>query len=226
MRANARNAMGAALALAYVGVSYWLMTSAPDSPWNAVALLAPMLVLIGFFAWRARRRGAAALALAVLAGLAMNAVLGRSVAQRSLFLGQHVVIHLFLAALFGVTLRRGAQALISAVALRVHGQLTPAMARYSRNVTWAWTLYFTAMAVLSIALFTWASFEAWALFANWLTPLAVAAMFGGEHWLRYRLHPEFERVTMLRAIQAYSQRPGAAAEPTPLRGAGKLAEPS
>jgi uncharacterized membrane protein len=126
--------------------------------------------------------------------------------QRALFLGQHVAVHLGLAALFGLSLRRGSTALISRVAAGVHGVLTPEMARYTRRVTLAWTVYFVVMALVSLAVFTLAQFEHWATFANWLTPVALGAMFAGEYLLRYRLHPEFERIGLLRTIQAYSQR--------------------
>ena len=206
MLAPARVAIGAVAALAYVGASHWLMTAASASPWNAVALLAPMLMLLGHIAWRARRYLAFACALAVLLALALNAGLGHAMAERKLYLTQHVAIHLCLAALFGLSLRRDAQALISGVAQRVHGFLTPDMARYTRNLTWVWTVYFIAMAGGSMAIYAILRFEDWALFANWLTPFALALMFGGEHLLRYRLHPEFERVSMARAIAAYTQR--------------------
>jgi uncharacterized membrane protein len=79
------------------------------------------------------------------------------------------------------------------------------MQTYTRQVTVAWTVYFVLMAAVSLTLFAGASFEAWATFANLLTPLALAMMFGGEYLLRYWLHPDFERVTMLAAVQAYRQ---------------------
>ena len=214
MRADARVVSGVLAGLAYVVGSHWLMTSAPDSNWNAVALLAPMLLVIVACAWRARQFGSATLSAAVLAALIAQAWLGPPLAQRTLFLGQHVVIHLVLALLFGMTLRRGATALISRVAMQVHGQLSPGMAAYTRKLTWAWCAYFVAMAALSLLVYATLPFDAWATFANWLTPLALGLMFGGEYLLRYRLHPEFERVSMLRAIQAYGQRPQRPAGPT------------
>ena len=103
-------------------------------------------------------------------------------------------------------LAAGREPLVSALARRVHGSLTPAMAAYSRRVTVAWTFYFVAMAVLSIVLFATAPFVAWAAFANLVTPLAIVAMFVGEYLLRYRLHPEFERTTITQAVRAYADR--------------------
>ncbi len=223
MRITAQLVVGALAGLLYVLASHWLMTAAPHSSWNAVALLTPMLMLIVLMAWRARQRVLALVGLAVLAALVLNAGLGQGVPQRWLFLGQHVVIHLALAALFGISLRRGSEALISSVARHVHGHLTPDMARYSRKVTIAWVLYFVAMAALSVGLFLFAPFDAWAAFANWLTPFAVALMFGGEHLLRYRLHPEFERVRIAQVIAAYARR--ASSQPDEMSNHSGLAKP-
>lgn len=206
MPARARLVLAGLASLAYLAGSHWLMVSAADAPWSAFALLAPMLGALGLVAARSRQWWLAGLVLAALIALGWHALAGGGAGQQALFLGQHAVIHLGLAAVFGLSLRPGSLALISGVALRVHGTLTPAMARYTRQVTLAWTFYFIAMAFVSVVIFEFASFDTWATFANWLTPLALGAMFGGEYLLRYRLHPEFERVSMWRAIQAYGQR--------------------
>ncbi len=59
------------------------------------------------------------------------------------------------------------------------------------------------MAALSLVLYAFAPFDAWATFANLVTPLAMLLMFVGEYLLRYRLHPEFERATLAQAVRAY-----------------------
>jgi uncharacterized membrane protein len=59
------------------------------------------------------------------------------------------------------------------------------------------------MALASIAIYAWLPFSAWALFANVLTPIFIATLFIGEHFMRYRLHPEFERVRMIDAVRAF-----------------------
>ena len=120
----------------------------------------------------------------------------------SIYLAQHVAIHVLLAFVFGLTLQAGREPLVTALARRVHGGVTPAMAVYTRKVTVAWTGYFVAMAALSLALFPFAPFALWAVFANLLTPLAMVLMFVGEYLLRYRLHPEFERATLAQAMRA------------------------
>ncbi len=209
-RLVARYAGAGAASLAYLGASRWLTLSAPASHWNHVALLTPLLLAATLLAWRARQRGWSCAALLVLAALMLHAALGGEFSVRSVYACEHIGAHLFLAAWFGRTLRRGAQPLITLLATRIHGPLDAARLRYTRRVTQAWTLYFAAMALLSLGLYLFASFERWVFFASLLTPAALVAMFVGEHLLRYRLHPEFERASMLDSIRAYRQR-GAAA---------------
>lgn len=200
---QARIALIGSLGLAYVLGTHWLMTSASPSPWNAVALLTPMLAAIALPAWRARRRARSLLALAAVGLLCAQAALGIQVPAPLLYLGQHVTVHLMLALWFASTLRAGSQALITGLAARVHTRMPPPMVAYTRNVTRAWVAYFTAMALVSLALFAFAPFDVWALFANLGTPLSLVAMFGGERLLRYRLHPEFERSSVADAIRSY-----------------------
>jgi len=196
----------AAAAVAYVLVSHWLMTRAPASPWNAVIIVGPMLGAAALVAWQRRQWLLAALAALAAAGLVVQAWRGHELPAGSLYVCQHVAIHLLLALVFGLTLQAGREPLVTALARRVHGSLTPAMASYSRKVTLAWTAYFVAMAALSVVLYAAAPFDVWAAFANLVTPLAIVLMFIAEYLLRYRLHPEFERATLAQAVRAYANR--------------------
>ena len=202
-RLGTRIAAIALASLAYVLATHWLMTRAHESPWNVVGVLAPMLVAVAIGAWRAGQHWLGAGAAALVAALCGQALIGVQLSPQLLYLAQHAGINLFLALGFGSTLRRGHTALITTLAARVHREFPPAMALYTRRLTLAWTLYFIAMALVSLLLFAFASFEHWALFANLLTPLALVAMFGGEHLLRYRLHPEFERASIADAVRSY-----------------------
>ncbi|HKW85072.1 MAG TPA: hypothetical protein VJN68_15085, partial [Burkholderiaceae bacterium] len=183
----------ALMSLGYLALSQWLMTSAPDSPWNAAALLAPMLAVAAFGAWAARQHVRSLLAVAGIAALCLQALLGVLVPAPLLYLGQHVGINLGLACWFGSGLREGHVALITRMAALVHRHMPPAMVAYTRNVTRAWLVYFIAMSAGSLLVFALEPFETWAWFANFATPVALAAMFGGERLVRYRLHPDFER---------------------------------
>lgn len=194
-----------AASFAYVIASQWLMTRTPPSPWSAVALMAPMLGVAAVETWRSRQRAWSLLAAAALVALTLQAVRGRGPPPERLYLTEHVAIHVFLAISFGLTLRPGAWPLISRLAHRVHDGLTPAMERYTRKLTAAWTIYFGAMAALSIGLYAAAPFAVWAMFANLLTPAAMMMMFVGEYLMRKRLHPEFEKATLHDMIRAYAQ---------------------
>lgn len=207
----------AVAALAYAAASYALMTRAQDSAWSLAIVIGPLLVVSAAWAWNAGHP-----VLAVAGGLGvvvLGAVLlglqgtgGRGAPSRWLYLAQHAGVHLALGTWFGATLRRGAEPLVTALARRVH-QLTPAMERYSRKVTLAWTLYFVAMAATSLALFAFGDFAHWSLLANILTPILTVAFFVGEYLLRYWLHPEFERVSLQRALQAYRGHAAATGQP-------------
>ena len=212
---RARTVLVGLLGVAYVVGCHWLMTSAPDSRWSALLVIGPMLALVALFAARRGQRLVAGLAALVLAGLVLQAWQGGGLAPATLYLAQHVAIHASLALLFALTLRPGQEPLVTALARRVHGVLTPAMQAYSRKVTIAWSAYFVLMAAISVGLFLAAPFAAWAVFANLLTPLALLLMFVGEFLLRYRLHPEFERATFTAAMSAYARREAAPADPAP-----------
>ena len=212
---RARTVLVGLLGVAYVVGCHWLMTSAPDSRWNALLVIGPMLALVALFAARRGQRLVAGLAALVLAGLVLQAWQGGGLAPATLYLAQHVAIHASLALLFALTLRPGQEPLVTALARRVHGVLTPAMQAYSRKVTIAWSIYFVLMAAISVGLFLAAPFAAWAVFANLLTPLALLLMFVGEFLLRYRLHPEFERATFTAAMHASARRGAAPADPAP-----------
>ena len=66
---------------------------------------------------------------------------------------QHAGTYAMLAAVFGVTLARGRQALCTRFAEVVHGSLTPEEVRYSRQVTLAWMLFLLAISLVSSILF-------------------------------------------------------------------------
>jgi uncharacterized membrane protein len=91
---------------------------------------------------------------------------------------------LFLA--FALTLRPGHESLITAMARRMHGDLSGELALYTRRVTIAWTCFFAAQLGMSIALFCFASLVVWSFFVNILDIPLVVAMFSAEYAYRLR----------------------------------------
>ncbi|HSW27455.1 MAG TPA: hypothetical protein VLJ62_32155 [Burkholderiaceae bacterium] len=200
--------VAAGLALAgYALLSHVLMVLAGDKPWAVAALLGPLVLAVAGVAWQHRHLPTLLVCIAALGWLAWIGASGQAQSINRLYLLQHAGIHLALGCAFAYTLRPRATPLITALAARTHGTVTAVKALYTRRVTALWAGYFGVMVVLSLALYAWAPWWVWSLFANLATPVAAIGLFVGEHWLRYRLHPEFERATMLQALRAYRETP-------------------
>jgi uncharacterized membrane protein len=199
--------LAVAVAAAWLGTSYLLMAHAPTFAWNGVVIVGPMLASLVVVGARKRWPLLAAPAALALLGLVWLAARGGGLSLEALYVAQHVTVHVALAGVFALSLGAGQESIITALARRVHGgHLTPAMAAYSRRVTIVWAAYFAAMAALSVGLFATLPFSAWAVFANLLTPAAIATLFIGEYVVRYRLHPEFERASLGDAMRAWKRR--------------------
>ena len=199
--------------VSYAFVSHWMMLYHAAEPWAVVVLLGPLwLTALGLAGSRFGRWGLALAGLAGVAGFAL-VLLGEAGDPNRLYVLQHAGINALLCGWFGSTLRGGQLSLIGQFAQRVH-PLSPAMRLYTAQVTRVWTLYFALMVVASIAVYASLSFAAWSVLANLLTPLLVAGLFVGEHLMRYRLHPEFERTRLIDAVRAFY---GAPADPAARR---------
>ncbi|MBS0454536.1 MAG: hypothetical protein JSS14_24845 [Proteobacteria bacterium] len=186
--------------LAYAGLSHWMMLYHATAPWALAALFAPLwLAVLGLGASRFGWLGA--LMAVVLGGVLVWAISrGDAGSPNRLYVLQHVGINAVLCAWFASTLRPGRLSLIGEFAQRVH-PLSADMRVYSGKVTAVWVGYFALMALLSVAVYLTMSFSAWSLLANVLTPLCVVTLFVGEHFMRYRLHPEFERYRLVDVLR-------------------------
>ncbi|HSW24796.1 MAG TPA: hypothetical protein VLJ62_18685 [Burkholderiaceae bacterium] len=202
-------ALAVALALAgYALLSHVLMVVAADRPWAVLVLLGPLLLGVSALALQQRHLPSLLACMVAACGLWAYVSAHEGLHRiEHLYVLQHAGIHFALGFVFATTLRHGGTPLISAFALRVHRTVTPELLRYTRQVTWAWSLYFAAMVALSLALFVAAPWWWWSVFANLVTPVAAISLFVGEYLLRYRLHPEFERITLAQALQAYRDTP-------------------
>jgi uncharacterized membrane protein len=185
----------------YAAISYVLMTYWPAQWWSVVALFGPVLVGMALGGIVQRQPRTLVACAALIGALALTLYWGISANQ--LYVLQHAAIHLVLAWTFGITLRADSKPLITAMAELVHDVFSPAQRAYTRSLTAVWVAYFLGMIVLSLAIYLLAPWSVWSLFCNLLTPVFAAALFVGEHLLRYRLHPEFERVTMAQVVRAY-----------------------
>lgn len=125
------------------------------------------------------------------------------------YLAQHAGAHLALGLFFARTLGAAhGPALITRLATRIHGPLPPRIARYTRQVTVGWTVYFFAMGLASLVLFATSTLETWSILANLVTLPLIIAGFLFEYLLRHWLHPDFDHVSIFEGIRAYrSPRP-------------------
>lgn len=204
-----------AAAVVYVLFAHYA-SSLPPAQAGPVAVLAmlPYLAAGVLLAWRSRHRAAWLLGCAALAALTwlQTRVIGEHAAW--LYFAQHALGMAFLAAVFGISLVGSRVPLCSRIALAMHGTLEPGVARYTRQVTIAWTVFFAACATLSTALFAFAPPFVWSLFANLLTLPLVVLMFAVEYWIRLRLLPDVEHASILDAIRLYFRAMRASPPPT------------
>ena len=200
-----RLGLGLLAVAGYALLSHLLMVHVADRPWAVLAIFAPLL--IGVLGVALRRRDGITIAgtLAVLAALGWVVFLGGVGDANRLYVAQHAGIHLALCGTFFATLRPGGLSLIGRLAKQLHGHLTPAMEAYTHGLTRLWAIYFGGMALLSLWIYWALAWSTWSLFANIATPLSAALFFVGEYFVRYALHPEFERVSLADAMRAYTR---------------------
>jgi hypothetical protein len=96
----------------------------------------------------------------------------------------HWGIYASLLASFALTLRSGRVPLITAMAYRLHGDISTELAAYTRNVTIAWSIFFAVQLTLSVSLFCLAPLTLWSFFVNILDIPLVVLMFATEYMVR------------------------------------------
>lgn len=206
-----------ALAIAYPLLAHYSTATEASvrTPSLGVGLaLAPLMLIALVLAWRAAHR-LAMLGLCALAGAALWQLwpeLERNFTW--VYFIQHAGTNAMLFLAFGRTLRQGVEPLCGQFARMVHGEIDATIARYTRQVTLAWTLFFAFMASLSCALFFFAPIEVWSVFANLLTLPLVALMFVVEFAIRIRLHPQLRSSRLIDGVRAY-WKSSHAGNPTP-----------
>ena len=159
--------------------------------WLAIALSALQAAAIVWIALRQKgrweKRGGLLVAAVLLVVLALKAVPAGEARISGLIASSgasHAIIYLSLLVLFGQSLRPGRMALVTRLALRVRGALTPAMHAYTRTVTKAWCVFFLAQLVISAVLLAFAPARVWSLFVNVLDGPLGLALFLGEYGVR------------------------------------------
>ncbi|MHB1188112.1 COG4648 family protein [Thiobacillus sp.] len=204
-------------AIAYPVLAYYstATSAATTFPSLGVAVsMAPSLAILLWLTWRSTMRW-----IMVLVGVGVLLWEFWGALERNfswVYFLQHAGTYVMLAAVFGVTLARGRQPLCTRFAEAVHGSLTPEEARYSRQVTLAWTLFLLAISLVSSALFFFAGIEVWSVFANFLSFPLILLMFVVEYGVRLRKLPHQKKHSIMDGMLAYwktpAARPGASSD--------------
>lgn len=201
-----RQSVMAAGVASYPVLAHYSTTTAATDTFPALGLivsLMPVLGLLVWLAWRSPRRFAT-LALCAAGGCLLWQY--RDLLERNfgwLYFIQHVGTYLLFSAAFGLTLTRGRQPLCTRCAQALRGSLSPQVARYTRYVTLAWTLFFLGISLSSTLLFLFFSLDVWSVFANFLSVPLIVLMFVAEHVVRLRTVPDMAQHSIIETVLAF-----------------------
>ena len=172
----------ALLLLPLIALAYWIVAYAGNK-----LLWFLVLIVVAAMTWALEQGQAGRLGLAFTYG------------------APHAAAYLFLLWLFGRTLRRGKEPLVSRLARRVHGTLAPEIEAYTRAVTLAWCMFFAGQVTVSLLLLAFTPLEAWSLFVNVLNIPLLALMFASEYLYRVTRYPDHPRATIARVLRAFGE---------------------
>ena len=196
-------ALLAAGVIAYQVMVYSMIIGEPDGGLGEGLMVAPLLLVAGCVLGRTRRGRillAALAAFGVVGFLAWRA-LGASPAL--FYPVPYLCVYLILLWLFGRTLQAGRQPLVTRLATHVHGELPADLVRYTRQVTWAWCVFFAAMAMTSTLLFLLEPLPVWSVFNNLLNLPLVVAMYLGEYAWRLWRFPNYSHASIATVFRAF-----------------------
>lgn len=193
------------LCVLYPWLAHSAVLASEAAPVRFIASLIPIVGLTLLLSKRGRLRPLAA-ACVIIGGAAFVLLSMQEHWNPALSYGlPHAAINVFLFWFFARTLRSGLEPLITRVARRVHGYLTPEIAAYTRNVTLAWSVFFIAQIFISLLLYSFAPFSVWLLFISFSTFPLLALMFLGEFFIRVIFHPDHPRVPVGKVIRVFAQ---------------------
>jgi uncharacterized membrane protein len=187
----------------YTGLSHYSNSVANTHDLGVGLALGPILTVAFLVIGRWTHWGIALLAAAAAAFLlrAYWPVLEKNFSV--VYLIQEAGFYGLMTASFARSLWGGRVALCTQLADKVHGPLSAAELRYTRQVTAAWALFFCLVALVSFYLFAFAPLRIWSIFANFCVPPLIALMFIGEFMVRRRLLPQVARRGILAAVRVY-----------------------
>ncbi len=194
------------LVVGYAGLSHYCNATRAHQLGAALAL-APMTLLCVVLAWRWT---AVPVALLLTGGIAVALYLAWPVLQLNFplfYLAQESLAYSLLGLTFGRTLLGGRVALCTRLADKVHGPLSPREIGYTRRVTAAWSLFFFAIAAVSLLLYRLAPLRTWSIYINFCVLPLIGAMFVAEYLVRRRVLPQVTGAGLLATVRVYFASP-------------------
>lgn len=192
------------LCVGYQWLVHSAITDEQASPLRLALMALPFAVFAYWIARHARRKLLCSLLLLATAVILYVAEQREHLGLVASYGIPHAAIYLGLLWLFAATLIRGRQPLVTRLARRVHGDLSPRMAIYTRRVTVAWCVFFAAQVLTSALLLRFASLNAWSLFVNVLSFPLVGLMFVAEFSYRLLRHRDFAHASLAQTIRAFT----------------------
>ncbi|MEO8600328.1 MAG: hypothetical protein ABI656_10915 [bacterium] len=195
------------LGIAYACLAHYTNSHAGMGSLGAVLALAPIALVLLSMAWQARHRIAALLMFCIgcAALLAAWSALTQHFAR--IYWLEHAGSQLILCLGFARTLGSGREPMCSYFARMMDGPLTPSLARYTRQVTKAWAVFFALMAATSTLLFVTVAQSTWSVFANFFTAPLIGLMFVLEYGARRYLLPNMQHGHILDTIKIIWKAP-------------------
>jgi uncharacterized membrane protein len=175
-------------------------------PARTALLVLPVAVLGCWILLRSQHRLLWLLILAAAAGATWLLARGTELGTAALYGVPHASAYLFMLWLFGRTLLRGREPIITRLARHARGAKLPAaMEAYTRKLTLAWCLFFAAQLAASALLLRFGSVEGWSLFINVLNVPLIALMFAGDYLYRVIRYRDLPQTSIAKAVQAYAK---------------------
>jgi len=187
--------------LVHLGVS----TGSAADPARITLLVLPMAALGCWILLRSDDRFVWLLIVAAAGGATFMLARGAGLGLAALYGVPHAAAYLFMLWLFGRTLVRGREPLVTRLARHVRGTLPAALEGYTRRLTLAWCIFFAAQLAASALLLRFGSLESWSLFINVLSLPLVALMFAGDYLYRVIRYRDMPHGSITNAVQAYAK---------------------
>jgi len=191
----------APLVMLFLVLAYPLLTHAaiwlhiPALQWAALTVLVAIAI---YDALKHKRLWAWLTLIGLSAALYALVQLGGGV--YALFL-QPILLPAAMFTIFARSLRAGSVPLITRFAEAVHGPLPDDLARYTRKLTFWWSVAFVLLAASALSFALFASHELWSIMTNFVHYLFLGAIFLGEYGYRLLKFPHVEHPSFFAYIR-------------------------